>query len=140
MLAKLVYNQTGVCTPASPFPDRAIGRRQKRGVRHSLRLLLWDRKMDEFDSLTWHIMDAMADDWESIEQIQPHVNRFHGQVDDDQIFQILKDLCDNKLVKIMDGNGYGTDKFSEDSRLCWFKMTEIGKLLWDSEGYQYRDE
>ncbi len=85
-------------------------------------------------------MDAMADDWESIEQIQPHVNRFHGQVDDDQIFQILKDLCDNKLVKIMDGNGYGTDKFSEDSRLCWFKMTEIGKLLWDSEGYKYRDE
>ncbi len=32
MLAKLVYNQMGVCTPTPPFPDRAIGRRQKRGV------------------------------------------------------------------------------------------------------------
>jgi hypothetical protein len=32
MLAKLVYNQTGVCTPTKPSPDRAIGRRQKRGV------------------------------------------------------------------------------------------------------------
>ena len=30
--AKLVYNQTGVCTPAEPSPGRAIGRRQKHGV------------------------------------------------------------------------------------------------------------
>ena len=32
-LEKLVYNQTGVCTPAKPFPGRAIGRRHICGVR-----------------------------------------------------------------------------------------------------------
>ncbi len=90
--------------------------------------------MDELDSLTWHIMDAMADDWESIEQIRPHVDRFHGQVDDSQIFEVLQDLCDSKLVEFMDGNGYGTDKFPEDARPYWFAMTERGKVLWDSEG------
>ena len=33
MLAKLVYNQSGVCTPTTPFPDGAIGRRLNSSVR-----------------------------------------------------------------------------------------------------------
>jgi hypothetical protein len=34
LLVKLVFGQTGVCTPATLSPGRAIARRQKRGVRH----------------------------------------------------------------------------------------------------------
>lgn len=96
--------------------------------------------MDKLDSLTWHIMDAMADDWESIEQIQSHVSGFLGQVEDKQVLSILKGLYDNRLVKIMDGNGHGIDKFPEDAKVCWFMMTQFGRILWDSEGYKYRDE
>ena len=37
-LAKLVYNQAGVCTPAKPFLSRAIGQRLKRGVKGLCRI------------------------------------------------------------------------------------------------------
>lgn len=96
--------------------------------------------MTELDSLTWHVMDAMADDWESIEQIRPHVRRYAEPASDERIFQILRQLHENELVRIMDGKGYGTRRFPTEPRDCWFSMTERGRALWDAEGIKYRDE
>ena len=33
------------------------------------------------DEFTFHTMDAMADDWESLDQITPHIERFVGSAD-----------------------------------------------------------
>lgn len=96
--------------------------------------------MRELDSLTWHIMDAMADDWESIEQIEPHVRRFHGSAERHAILEILCRLHDDSFLRIMDENGNGTDDFPDGPETAWFSMTDTGRELWDSDGHKYRDE
>jgi hypothetical protein len=95
--------------------------------------------MQALDSLTWHVMDAMADDWESIVQIRPHVRQYCGSIPDERIFQILRQLHENQLIKIMDADGHGTSSFPDDPSECWFCMSETGEALWDAEGSKYRD-
>jgi hypothetical protein len=96
--------------------------------------------MHTLDSLTWHVMDAMADDWESIVQIRPHVQQYCGATPDDRIFQILRQLHTNGLVRIMDLDGHGPDSFPSDPQESWFDMTDSGRLLWETESSKYRDE
>jgi hypothetical protein len=92
------------------------------------------------DKLQWHIMDAMADDWESIEQIRPHVAKYCGNVLDHQIFVQLRDLHRHGFVRLMDENGYGKDDFPAEAGKYWFDMTDAGRALWDSEGFKHRTE
>lgn len=92
------------------------------------------------DSLTWHIMDAMADDWESIAQIESHVIRYHGPVERNAIVETLRRLHGDSLVRIMDENGCGTDSFPDVPETAWFSMTDAGRELWDIAGPKYRDE
>lgn len=96
--------------------------------------------MTELDSLTWHVMDAMADDWESIEQIRPHVHRYAEPASDEAIIQVLRRLHENGLVKVMDAEGYGVGSLPSPASNCWFSMTARGRLLWDAEGKKYRDD
>jgi hypothetical protein len=96
--------------------------------------------MHSFDALSWHVMNAMADDWESIEQIRPVVYRHHGQASDKRIFQILRQLHENELIRVMDEDGYATAAFPADPTACWFSMTETGQTLWDSEATKYWNE
>jgi hypothetical protein len=96
--------------------------------------------MHILDQWQWHVMDAMADDWESIVQIRPHVVEHCGATTDQQIFDVLRDLRQAGLVRLMDADGYGTDAFPADAHDHWFSMTESGMSLWDSEGHKYRGE
>ena len=96
--------------------------------------------MRALDSLTWHTMDAMADDWESIEQIRPHVAQFCGVASDDRIFQALRQLHADHLVRIIEPDGAETSAFPDQPEAYWFSMTEAGRQLWDREGSRYRDE
>ena len=96
------------------------------------------RTMRRLDELSWHVMDAMADDWESIVQIRPHVMRFCGATPDRRILDILREVHRFELVRIMDADGYRTDEFPEDPHEHWFSMTEVGRDLWDAEGPKYR--
>jgi hypothetical protein len=96
--------------------------------------------MRSLDLLSWHVMDAMAHDWESIAQIRPHVHQYHEATSDERIFQILRQLHENELIKIMDEDGYGTSAFPSDPSECWFCMSDTGKALWQSEGSKYEDE
>jgi len=92
------------------------------------------------DSLTWYVMDALADDWESIEEIRPHIAEYHGSASDREIFDTLRALHARDLVRLMDENGYGTGEFPDDPNGYWFSMTEAGRALWDAEGEKYRSE
>jgi hypothetical protein len=95
--------------------------------------------MEALDELTWHVMDAMADDWESIVQIRPHVFQYCGPTSDDTIFQTLLRLHEAECIEIMDEEGQGTSVFPDDPKGCWFSMTKRGRSLWNSEGSKYRN-
>jgi hypothetical protein len=92
------------------------------------------------DSLTWHVMDALADDWESIAQIRPHVHHYCGPASDQQIVDILRQLREDKLIEIMKVPEQSDHIFEIQPEVCWFGMTEAGRVLWDSEGAKYRDD
>lgn len=96
--------------------------------------------MDNLNSLQWHVMDATADDWESIVQIQPHVTKYCGTLPDTTIFDVLRHLHEHDLVRLMDGEGYGTGDFPDDPTDYWFSMTDAGRRLWGAEGNKYRDD
>ncbi len=102
--------------------------------------LIQTPKMTTLNELEWHVMDALADDWESIVQIRPHVVRWLGPTSDERIAQCLRSLHQHDLVCIMDSEGFATSRFSTDPTECWFAMTESGRTLWDSEGVNFRDE
>jgi hypothetical protein len=96
--------------------------------------------MPDLDFLAWEIMNAMADDWESIEQIEPSVRRFHGDVGRPAIFAELRRLHEAGYVRIMDEDGYGVGDFPDSPVTAWFSMTESGRLIWDENGKKYRNE
>ena len=85
-------------------------------------------------------MDATADDWESIEQIRPHVLKYHGNVSSDSIYAALKMLHADGLIKVMDNTGSYTDLFPDNPSNCWFTKTEKGRDLWDTEGIKYEEK
>lgn len=93
----------------------------------------------KLDSLTWHVMDSMADDWESIEQIRPHVFQFCGATSDEQIFHILRQLHKNGFVEIMEVGERTNKIFPTNPETAWFGMTNAGRAFWDAEGIKYCD-
>ena len=87
-------------------------------------------------------MDAMADDWESIAQIHPDVERFCGATPKERIFDTLRSLHADGLVRVMEVGGHSNTTFPplETRDTAWFCMTDVGEALWDSQGAVYRDE
>lgn len=95
--------------------------------------------MKKMDSITWHIMDAMAEDWESVAQVEPHVLKFCGATPRDRIGKILISLHEDGFLQAMDKNGNGISVLPDDVMETWFRMTPKGRSLWNSEGVKYRD-
>lgn len=96
--------------------------------------------MRTLDSLTWHILDAMAEDWETVELIQPHVREYCASVPDERIASVLRELHAEGLVEIMEVGGATNSVFPDDPRRTWFAMTPSGRALWDEAGGNYRDD
>jgi hypothetical protein len=95
------------------------------------------------DEFTWHMMDAMADDWESLDQTVPHIERFLGSTDRSRVAQLLVELVSEGLLREMERLPY--QQLTPEMILhapieYWFSMTPGGRALWDSEGHRYRDE
>ena len=98
--------------------------------------------MRTLDATTWHIMDAMADDWESIVQIRPYVEEFCGPTPEESIFDTLRSLHADRLIEIMEVGEHSNALFPppETRERAWFAMTDTGRSLWDLHGGAYRDE
>ena len=96
--------------------------------------------MGLLDSLTWHIMDAMAEDWETIELIQPHVRLYCASFPDERVAAVIRELHAEGLVEIMESGGDTNAVFPDDPRRTWFSITPSGRALWDAAGVYYRDE
>jgi hypothetical protein len=95
--------------------------------------------MTGLDSLTFYTLNAMADDWESIVQIEPQVTELHGPVAREAIFDVLRRLHDAGHIRAMDQNGYSTDGYPADPHTAWFSMTDSGRALFDENFAYYRD-
>jgi hypothetical protein len=98
--------------------------------------------MRALDAHTWHVMDAMADDWESIAQIRPHVEGYCGVTTNDRIFDTLRSLHSDGLIEIMEVGAHSNSVFpaSDARNTAWFCMTDAGRALRDAQGEAFRDE
>ncbi len=96
--------------------------------------------MAQLDSLTFYTLNAMADDWESIVQIEPQVREFHGPVETVAILNVLRQLHEAGHLRAMDENGYGIDGYPADSATAWFSMTETGRALFEKNCPHYCDD
>jgi hypothetical protein len=85
-------------------------------------------------------MDATADDWESVDQVIPDVERWLGPQNPDQIQKIILSLFDEGLLELMPLEGVTVETLKTDLRGCWFSMTTEGRRLWDIDGFYYRNE
>ena len=85
-------------------------------------------------------MDALADNWESVAQIQPHVHRYCGPTSDDKLLAVLRELRGENLITLMSVAKETADTFEADPLACWFGMTEAGRNAWRAERAKYRDE
>ena len=82
----------------------------------------------------------MADDWESIVQIEPQVNEFHGPANRDQIFEAIRNLHARGYLRAMDENGYGINAYPDDQTTAWFSMTDAGRELFEENIVYYDDD
>jgi hypothetical protein len=95
------------------------------------------------DEFAFYAMDAMADDWESLEQIAPHIERLVGSADRERVARLLVELVAEGLVREMEPLQYQlltAEMILESPMEFWFAMTEAGRALWTSEGYKYDDD
>jgi hypothetical protein len=96
-----------------------------------------------FDEFTFHAMDAMADDWESLDQIAPHIERFVGSADRSRVAHLLVELVAEGLVREMQrqpDQRLTADMILQTPMEFWFAMTPAGRALWDSEAHKYEDD
>jgi hypothetical protein len=96
--------------------------------------------MAQLDSLTFYVLNAMADDWESIVQIEPQVIEFFGDGGRDAIVNVLRHLHDAGYLRAMDENGYGINGFPADPARAWFSMTDSGRMLFEENCPYYCDD
>ncbi len=90
------------------------------------------------DSLTWHVMDATADDWESLEQILPHVCATHGPVEAIAAAEVIARLMAESLMEEMQHASVIPQAIVSNPIEYWFRMTPRGRDLWDAEGEHWR--
>ena len=92
------------------------------------------------DSLTYFVMNATADDWESLEQILPQVEAFHGPADFAEIAGVVKRLIDEGLMEESRRAPIDPVSVLADPIEFWFRMTQRGRIEWDAAGEKFRDE
>jgi hypothetical protein len=96
--------------------------------------------MVDLDPLVFYIMNAMADDWESINQIEPQVTRFVGPIERQDIFSVLRRLHENKFIAIRSEEGHALAGWPDCPEMGWFCMTDQGRRLWAENGHNYETE
>jgi len=92
------------------------------------------------DKLSFELMNATADDWESLEQIMPQVERYAGIADRSQIARLIVDLLAEGLFEVMRYEGVTPEMIIQDPIEYWFRMTPAGRALWSSEAHKYEND
>lgn len=98
------------------------------------------------DRVSWHVLGATADDWESIDQIEPHVREYcEGVSDRAEIAARIIELTRIQVLEEMPHKHLERPAESAEDILRqpnehWFRMTPIGRMLWDINHRNYCDD
>lgn len=84
-------------------------------------------------------MNAMADDWESLDQIVPDVDDWWQPTPRLVVAEQIVQMIDEGLLEEMAHADRGDDTLTPkaivaDTMRFWFGMTKRGRTLWDKEG------
>ena len=95
-------------------------------------------KVMPLGSLTFWIMDATADDWESLDQIQPVVDKWWESTQRLVVAEEIVRLVQTGLFEEMPHQDRGNDELSAaaivaDPMRFWFRMTAKGRGQWELE-------
>ena len=82
-----------------------------------------------FDSLAWELMNATADDRESLEQLVSQVRRFRGSVDPATAAEVVAGLVGEGLMEEMRGVTIEPAAVVADPSDYWFRMTPTGRSV-----------
>jgi hypothetical protein len=106
-------------------------------------------KFPDITKLDWEILNALADDYESIEQIESLINDLSGiSTNKEQILDRLEYLHWNCYVFLIMNKTFERAKLEDEirertqARYYWFGRTEKGYLAWQelTEGYLHGTE
>jgi hypothetical protein len=89
------------------------------------------------DRPAFEVMNATADDWESIDQIMSAVGRFVGMTDRFQVAKLIVDLISEGLLEVEPQKHVTTDGIVETPCEYWFRMTTSGRALWSAEAHKF---
>ncbi len=90
--------------------------------------------------LSWEIMNATADDWESLDQVMPSIMPHCGPVDAPAIARAIACLVNDGLMEEMRHGSVEPTSVVEDPMEYWFRMTPHGRELWDSQARRFVNE
>ena len=92
------------------------------------------------DKLGFYVMNATADDWESLEQIMPHVEEFVCVTDSSDVARLIVELVAEGLLEEMKHTPLTPQMIVRTPIEYWFAMTARGRALWDAESREYEHD
>ena len=95
---------------------------------------------DNIDRLDWEVLNALADDYESMEQIQHLI--MPAELSPDEIIDRLHKLHKNNYIYLtlnmqFDRNSLLKEIKETKQRKYWFGRTEKGYLAWQKHAPEY---
>jgi hypothetical protein len=96
------------------------------------------RSLEWIDAPRWHILNALADDWESPEQIAKHFCDYvHAPIEPQSLADLLEELFARNylfltLNTLFDKAAILAELRGEtNDRRFWFGRTELGYVAWE---------
>jgi hypothetical protein len=81
------------------------------------------------DALSWEVLNATADDWESLDQLHSAVCRFDASVGREEVAGVVARLLSDGLLEQQEANAPVAEG--------WFRMTVAGRAAWEQATDRY---
>jgi hypothetical protein len=81
-------------------------------------------------SLSFEVLNATADDWESLEQIHPQVNEYWHTVEASVVAVEMIRLLASGLFEVMPKAPPNSEAILAEPIEYWFRMTKAGRVEW----------
>ena len=96
----------------------------------------------ELDVFEWHVLDATADAWESLDQIEPHVRTYCAEVSRLDVAEKILNLKALHLFEEMQHEHLEREAACANDLLVhptehWFRMTPVARMLWNTNRSRY---
>jgi hypothetical protein len=88
-------------------------------------------------SLAFEVMNATADDWESLEQIHPQVNEYRGMVEASVVAEEMMRLLSIGLFEVMPKAPSTVEAILAEPTEYWFRMTPAGRSKWQKQAEEF---